>query len=182
MNALQNFKTRWIETFVSKKQASLHGELISAMSSGLSEGTPGISDVLEVLVIDGSYETGHAKVEMIHRLGHAARWAGDGHEGLRMAVEHRPKAVMLNIKLPALNGYEVAKHLRTDFPNKNILIIGIAASGDNIPRQRCDQAAIDLVLQAPIDSEVIETLFLLECVRQNRLRTHLPKQSRNNEI
>jgi len=170
MNVQQNFDRQSIETFVLKKHPKFRGDLPSGVSCEPKEVTSKIQDVLEVLVVDGNHENGSSKVELIRRLGHTVRWAVDGHQGLRMAATHRPDVVLLNIDLVPRDGCQVATHLRVDFPIENILIIGVATTAHKTLRQRCVQAGIDLVIESPIDGDVLEILLLLECVRLHRVR------------
>ncbi len=120
---------------------------------------------LNVLVVDGESVRGIANSEMISDLGHAVELAQDGITALRMASAKRPDVVLLNADLRCLDGCNVTSHLRSDFPEPTPLIIGFATHTDRLMRRQCVNAGMDLVLEAPLNLEAIETLLLLECAR-----------------
>jgi len=126
--------------------------------------------MLRVLVVDHQQDLADALVEQVHHLGHTARVAFNGMAALRVAAAQNPDVLLLGMEMPFLDGCQVARHLRVDFPRKECFIIAITERADDTRRQHCIEAGIDLVLTKPVDPLVVETLLLLECERVNRCR------------
>lgn len=78
--------------------------------------------MLRVLVVDDCADTATNLQWLMQAWGHHARIAGDGPMALKMADAFRPDIVLLDIDLPGMDGYEVAKQLRTHDQLKPIII------------------------------------------------------------
>jgi CheY-like chemotaxis protein len=126
---------------------------------------------LRVLVVDDEQSAADRLVGLVGRWGHAPCLAYDGASGLKVAATQHPDVVLLDLDMPFMDGYEVARQLRLDFPRTKCFIIGITAWADEQCRQQCGAADIDLVLVKPVDPPVLETLLMLECQRLHRART-----------
>jgi CheY-like chemotaxis protein len=129
---------------------------------------------LRVLVVDDDQDATDGLVRLVRRWGHAARFAYDGRSGLRVAAAQHPDVVLLDIAMPIMDGYQVARQLRLDFVKKDCFIIAVTGSADEECREKCSEAGIDVVLIKPVQPPVLETLLMLECARINR------SQARNN--
>lgn len=130
--------------------------------------------VLQVLVVDDEQDTTDGLVKLVRRWGHAARMAYDGPAALRVAAAQRPDVVLLDIEMPLMDGRQVARQLRLDFPRTECFIIAVTGRGDEERRRQCSEAGIDLVLIKPVDPSVVATMLLLECARVNRPQTDNP--------
>jgi len=126
---------------------------------------------LRVLVVDDEQHTADGLVGLVSRWGHAARWAYDGATGLKVAAAQHPDVALLDLEMPFMDGCEVARQLRLDFPRTECFIIAFTAWADERCRQQCSAAGIDLVLVKPVDPPVLETLLMLEFARATRPRT-----------
>ena len=120
---------------------------------------------LKVLIVDDDKRRAAANAEIISGLGHTLELAGDGITALRMAAANRPDAVLLNTRLSAPDDCDVSGHLRSDYPVQPPLIIGFASHTNSLTRWRCVKAGMDMVLEAPLDAEAIETVLLFECAK-----------------
>lgn len=127
--------------------------------------------MLRVLVMDDDQDTTDGLVRLVRRWGHAARFAYGGAAGLKVAAAQHPDVVVLDIAMPGMDGCQVARQLRLDFPKKECFVIAVAGSADDECRHQCSEAGIDLVLIKPVQPSVLETLLMLECARVNRLET-----------
>jgi len=67
-----------------------------------------------VLVVDDHVDTLEVLLELFGLLGHHARGAASGREGLRIARDFDPELILLDIQLPDISGYQVARALRAD--------------------------------------------------------------------
>jgi CheY-like chemotaxis protein len=124
--------------------------------------------LLRVLVIDDDEDATDGLVRLVRRWGHAAGFAYSGRAGLRVAAAQHPDVVLLDIGMPLVDGFEVARQLRLDFLKKDCFIIAVTGSGYEQCRQQCSEAGIDVVLMKPVNPSVIETLLMLESARLNR--------------
>jgi CheY-like chemotaxis protein len=131
---------------------------------------------LQVLVIDDDRDVADSLVRLIGSWGHMVRWAYDGATGLKVAASQHPDVVLLDLEMPFMDGYEVARQLRFDFPQTACFIIGTTDWFDGCGRPQGDEAGLDMVLVKPTPSPVFETLLMLEHERLNR------SQKRNQEI
>lgn len=123
---------------------------------------------LRVLVVDGQQDTVNARVELARRSGHTAFLAFDGFAALRVAVAYQPDVVLLDKGLALVESCQIARHLRFDYPRKDVWIIAVTGRIDDERRNKCTDAGIDVLLAAPQDPDVFETLLMLECMRVNR--------------
>jgi len=126
---------------------------------------------LRVLVVDDEQPAADGLVRLVSRWGHAARWAYDGATGLKVAAAQHPDVVLLDLEMPYMDGCEVARQMRLDFPKYKCFIIGVTAWANEKCHQQCTAAGIDLVLLKPIEPSLMETLLMLEFARANRPRT-----------
>src|SRR6187200_2310567 len=75
---------------------------------------PTQSPRLRVLVVEDQHDSALLLANLLQLVGHEVSVAFDGPEGLRIAREEQPDAVLLDIGLPHLDGYQVAERLRED--------------------------------------------------------------------
>ena len=124
--------------------------------------------MLRVLVVDEELSSANALVRLMCDGASASLAALDSYSGVRVAAAQHPDVVLLDLDLPRMDGCQVARHLRSDDPSKECLIVAVTERADRARRKQCSEAGIDLLLTKPVDPEVVETLLLLECLRVNR--------------
>jgi CheY-like chemotaxis protein len=106
---------------------------------------------LRVLIVEDC-EDAAASLALLLRLdGHEVHVAGNGGMALRVAQDWPPDVVLLDIGLPGLDGYEVAKRLRARAAGMKPLLIAITGYGRDEDRRRSAEAGIDLHLLKPAD-------------------------------
>jgi signal transduction histidine kinase len=106
---------------------------------------------LRVLVVDDHVDGATSMCRLLRVLGYEARQASDGLEGLAAAAELRPDVVLLDIAMPKLNGYEVARRLRAEEWGKHMLLIAVTGWGQESAKQRTSDAGFDFHLTKPVD-------------------------------
>jgi CheY-like chemotaxis protein len=114
---------------------------------------------LRVLVLDGCPDTRQTLSLLLRLWGHEARTAADGLSALRLAVDFRPDVVLLELVLPGLGGYEVARRLRQgSAPGRPWLV---AVTGQVSPRHVADalEADFDLFLAKPCEPDQLKGLL-----------------------
>jgi CheY-like chemotaxis protein len=111
-----------------------------------------------VLVVDDSLESAHALAIMIEDMGHKVEFALNGYAALELAKTFRPEFVFLDLMMPGISGFEVARRLRKEFGDA-IRIIAVTASDTEQYRQQSAKAGCDLHLMKPVQPEVIKALL-----------------------
>jgi DNA-binding response OmpR family regulator len=91
--------------------------------------------------------------------GYQVQLARDGQAALQMAEQQNPDVVLLDIGLPALDGYEVARTLRGRRETKDSLIIAITGFGQPSFRERSLESGIDVHLVKPVAFEELVRLI-----------------------
>ena len=110
---------------------------------------PSLATPLKVLVVDDNVDTVLGFSMLLKASGHDVRTAHDGLSAVETAIAYRPNVVLLDIGLPGLNGYEVAKRLRQHPDLKNTVLIALTGYGQDTDRQASQQAGFDHHLVKP---------------------------------
>ena len=114
---------------------------------------------VRVLVVN-DYPDNVASMALLLRLcGHEVEVALGGAAALRVAQAQQPDAVLLDISMPGMDGYQVARQLRAMFRDKRLLLVALTALGSEEDRRRCEEAGFDLHLVKPADPLEIEHLL-----------------------
>ncbi len=162
---------------------ALHGGSITAESAGLGEGStftvkfpliaapdsvepnePVIQeaavDGMRVLVVDDNVDMATILTSMLRHKGYTVRTAYTGPEGLRIAQEWAPRIVLLDIGLPGLDGYEVARRLRIDPDRSTTRLIALTGYGQGSDIALTREAGFDAHLVKPYSFDELEQLML----------------------
>src|SRR5205823_3547768 len=87
-----------------------------------------------VLVVDDNRDSADSLRMLLRHLGHEVRVAYDGEEAVQLAAAFRPLVLLLDIGLPGMNGYEVARHARRQPWGKDVLLIAVTGWGQEEDR------------------------------------------------
>ena len=112
-----------------------------------------------VLVVDDQPASAQTLMLLLEMEGYDARLAGQGGEALRIARTFRPHAVLLDIGLPDMSGFEVASRLREDPHGQQALLIALTGYSERESRQRAAQAGFDVHLVKPADIDRLLALL-----------------------
>jgi len=112
-----------------------------------------------VLVVDDNHDVAESTAVLLRLAGCEVHLAHDGEEALRLVPRVRPDAVLLDIGLPRMNGYEVAERIRSDPENRDILIVAVSGYGQQEHRLRSKQAGFDQHVVKPIDPTALAGLL-----------------------
>src|SRR4051794_31147007 len=105
-----------------------------------ANGTP------QVLVADDNRDCADSLALLICLWGYRPLVAYDGPSALALYATHRPGVVLLDIVMPGVDGCEVARRIRKNYPGDDALIIAITGQARGEERTRCAEAGVDLHL------------------------------------
>lgn len=108
-----------------------------------------------VLVVDDSPDTADSTAEFLALCGYAARVAYGGEEALRAVDEDPPDVVLLDLGMPAMSGWELARRLGNRQSGSRPVLIAVSGYGDAAARRRSAGAGIDLHLVKPVDTVIL---------------------------
>ena len=108
-----------------------------------------------VLVVDDDPDTSRGMVRLLTASGHEARAAGDGRTAVEAAREFRPEVVLLDIRLPDTDGYQLAARLRSDPGLGRPVLVAISGFGREQDRERSLAAGFDHHLLKPVDFDAV---------------------------
>jgi DNA-binding response OmpR family regulator len=114
---------------------------------------------LRVLVVEDDMDTSASVATLLRMDGHEVQVARDGRTAVRMSQESSPDVALLDIRLPGMDGYEVARRLQERATKKKPLLIAITGCGREQDRRRSAEAGIDLHLVKPVDPEALQRLL-----------------------
>jgi len=112
-----------------------------------------------VLIVEDQDSVARMTRSLLTALGHEARIATNGHDALAIVGEYAPQVVLLDIGLPGMNGYEVARRLWALLGQATPLLIAITGYGQPDDRERSREAGIDHHLVKPLDINVLNGLL-----------------------
>lgn len=114
---------------------------------------------LRVLLVDDNIDTVLSFSMLLKASGHNVRSASDGIEAVKAAYDFRPDVMLLDIGLPGLNGYEVAKRLRQQPIFKDLVLVALTGYGQDADRQISKQAGFDHHLVKPARIEQVQQIL-----------------------
>jgi signal transduction histidine kinase/ActR/RegA family two-component response regulator len=114
-------------------------------------GPRALSTAQTVLLIEDN-EDGRETMKMMLSTHHyGIQTAADGMEGLQLALQNQPDVALIDIGLPGIDGYEVARRLRADARTANIRLIALTGYGLEADHQRAIDAGFDMHLVKPVE-------------------------------
>jgi signal transduction histidine kinase len=113
-----------------------------------------------ILVVDDNEDSATTLTTMLGFLGHETRMALNGHEALRVGAEFHPEIVFLDIGLPGMNGYEVARRFRASPVLAPALLVALTGLGSEEDRLRSTAAGFDLHLTKPVEFDAIDAMLV----------------------
>jgi CheY-like chemotaxis protein len=112
-----------------------------------------------ILVAEDNKTTAESAAKLLALLGHEVLVAHNGPQAIALALSWRPEFILLDIGLPAIDGYAVAAHLRHEEVCQDTIIIAVTGYGQEDDRRRSHEAGIDHHLLKPVSSEVLLPLL-----------------------
>ncbi|HWO17585.1 MAG TPA: ATP-binding protein [Kofleriaceae bacterium] len=161
----------------------LHGGTVSARSEGLGRGSelairlPAIARAKaaaaaepettalaaarghRILVVDDNEDAAAMLADLLECLGNTTRIAHHPYDALRLTSEFQPELALLDIGLPEMDGYELARRLRELPPARSIRLIALTGYGQDSDRAQAQAAGFDAHFVKPVAIEALDGLI-----------------------
>lgn len=112
-----------------------------------------------ILVVDDNIDAAESIAMLLRLLGHTVHVAYSGKEALNAAVSEKPQIVLLDIGLPDMTGYEVARKLKAHSLLKNIQLIALSGYGQEQDRHKSQEAGFNNHLTKPADLTMLQNII-----------------------
>ncbi|RYF41915.1 MAG: response regulator [Comamonadaceae bacterium] len=112
-----------------------------------------------VLVVDDNHDAGDSLAMILEMLGAQVQVARGGAEAIEAFPGYQPTAVLLDIGMPGMNGYEVARALRSRFPEQRAVLVALTGWGQDDDRKRAREAGFDHHLVKPAEIDALQQLL-----------------------
>ncbi len=122
---------------------------------------------LRILIVDDNVDTVLSFSMLLKESGHIVQTAHDGPTAVQMAIEYIPDVVLLDIGLPGLNGYEVAKQIRKQPTLKNVVLVALTGYGQESDRQASKEAGFNHHLIKPARLEQVRRIIASVAEQRN---------------
>jgi signal transduction histidine kinase len=164
---------------LAKALVQLHGGQIRAQSDGPGKGSRFVvslpragapaaeasgSDPVRAasrrfLVVDDNVDATVTQAALLRMLGHEVETANDGPSALRKAQGFRPNVVLLDLGMPGMDGFEVARRLRATPEGREVFLVAQSGWGQEEDRNRTKAAGFDAHLAKPVDVDALMGLL-----------------------
>ena len=178
-----------------RRLVEMHGGTVSAHSAGPGEGSEFVvrlpvlseadvqsalapqparapTDVLapqRILLVDDNRDAVDALATLLRLEGHDVHVANDGEDGVRQAATLAPDAVLLDIGMPKVDGYEACRRIRDQAAGRHVAIIALTGFGQAQDRRRAHDAGFDAHFVKPVDlATLLQRLGTLACETSRR--------------
>ncbi len=108
-----------------------------------------------VLIVEDHQDIAETMALLLRSDGHAVRVATDGRRGLTEALTDPPDVVLLDIGLPGLSGWQLARRLRQALPGRAPLLVAVTGYDRPEDRAESERAGIDMHLAKPVDPSFV---------------------------
>jgi len=114
---------------------------------------------LRVVLVDDNKDAAETMAMLVRIWGHDVATASEGAAALELVDRYRPDVILLDIGLPGMNGYEVARKIREDERNRNVVLVAMTGYGQAEDRERSREAGFGVHLVKPVQPEVLQQLL-----------------------
>jgi CheY-like chemotaxis protein len=166
-----------------KQMTEMHGGSVAVWSAGAGQGSeftitlplavsvdsardpnrtaPGSRAALKILVADDSQDGADSLVFLLKAAGHEVFTAYDGRTAIQLAEQHRPDAVLLDIGMPEVSGYDVARAIRREAWGRPMRLVALTGWGQAEHRRRSLEVGFDDHLVKPVELDLLENVLQL---------------------
>lgn len=169
---------------LAKRLVEMHGGTITVSSKGHGQGSefvvrlpvadrppqkpdqadrenekPVFAASLRILVVDDDRDSTVSLSMLLQIMGHEVRTSHDGPDAIDIAGEYRPDIVLLDIGLPGMSGYEVARKIRQEPWGEPMKLIALTGWGQEEDRRQAQEAGFDYHLVKPVEAPALSKLL-----------------------
>lgn len=113
-----------------------------------------------ILIVDDDVDAADSLASLVQSEGYGdARVAYTGAAALALAIEFRPTVLLVDLDLPDMSGYDLARHLYQHSPLQNLRLIALTASSEHPGRELARVAGIERYLSKPVGSAALDEVF-----------------------
>jgi len=177
---------------------SMHGGVVEARSEGANAGSefvvrlPVLRETIRptpnttmaepfpprrIMIVDDNHDAAETLSMLLTELGATVAIAHSGPEALRALDGFDPDAVLLDIGMPGMDGYEVSRHVRASSSHGDVLLIALTGWGQEDDRERSKRAGFDYHFVKPPDINRMRTILASRDARHHR-EPHAEKPGR----
>jgi len=142
-------------------------ESAAADGDGRQTGEPDPRAELKVLVVDDNNDSADSLATWLELAGHQVRTAYDGPQALAAAASFLPAVILLDIGMPGMSGYDVARRLRDQPATRGVLLLAMTGWGQDEDRRKSREAGFDDHLVKPLDPQLLKDLLARHGARQD---------------
>lgn len=114
---------------------------------------------LDILAVDDNSDSIRALGVLLEQQGHRVRLAYDGRSALDAVAENRPDLILLDIGLPDISGYEVARRVRNDATSDGVVLVAVTGYGQPRDFEQSKAAGFDEHLVKPVDINALNAII-----------------------
>jgi len=164
-----------------KQMTEMHGGVVAVWSAGTGHGSeftitlplavtvdgeadrdraePASRAMLRILVADDSQDGADSLAFLLKAAGHEVFTAYEGRTAIQLAEQHRPDAVLLDIGMPEVSGYDVARAIRREAWGRPMRLIALTGWGQAEHRRRSIEVGFDDHLVKPVELALLESVL-----------------------
>ena len=129
------------------------------VSKAPPEEVPATERAVRVLLVDDNVDAAESLAMLLRLWGHEVAVAHDGPAALRAAEAQRPEVALLDIGLPGMDGYELARRLRSQPGLGRAVLVALTGWGQEEDRRRSQEAGFDHHLTKPVELSALQELL-----------------------
>jgi CheY-like chemotaxis protein len=165
-----------------KRLAEMHGGSVEAQSAGPGKGSefvvrlpasrhlpsedsqdpeeePGVVSSLRILVVDDNSDAADSLGLALRMMGHVVATVHDGIDAVETTASFHPDVILLDIGLPGISGYEVARRIRERIDGDDVILVALTGWGQEEDRHRSREAGFDHHMTKPVDFPILQKLL-----------------------
>lgn len=137
-------------------ERQFEGSFEGSIASGPAT-TDVVSRRVRLLVVDDNVEAADSLTRLLHRAGHHAMSVYNGLTTFEVIRNYQPHAVVLDLGLPGMNGFEIAQRLRQEYSKEELLLLALSGYGQEADHRRSAAAGFDHHFNKPLDFNCLLT-------------------------
>jgi len=149
-----------LPTYIREKlKSELNSHSPSALEQSMMNAEGASRTQRRILVADDNNDALESLATLLQLSGHEVFTAANGAVALESAEQHRPEVALLDIGMPKLDGYEVARRIRAQPWGQRITLVALTGWGQDADRRRSQEAGFDSHLVKPLDLDKLTELL-----------------------